>query len=239
MAIQEGTALDLIGQTPYVPEVSADTLPGSSPEEARNPGGDSENSERCDDSDGANVNENIVYLPRERFRPGADGCRATGIVGYFTDAQDVVGGTGTSVSQNFEKWRREDPSCQVPEVTPPDYERLPRGRGARARGHLAGCQFGGSGTDLRNLVPLHGAANMPAMSTIEGRVATQIRAGQRVHYAVTPIYHPIRVSGVPAFIHIQARGNRGMNVDCYIRNVASRSGSSPVCLSETYRRPTP
>ncbi|MFE4411449.1 DNA/RNA non-specific endonuclease [Streptomyces sp. NPDC056821] len=71
-------------------------------------------------------------------------------------------------------------------VTPPGYWELPAGR-ARARGHLAGCQFGGSGTDLCNLVPLHRAANSPAMSTVENRIADEIRDGQAVHYEVTAI----------------------------------------------------
>ncbi|GLW51988.1 hypothetical protein Stsp02_76480 [Streptomyces sp. NBRC 14336] len=57
------------------------------------------------------------------------------------------------------------------------------------------------------------------MRGIETKIANQIAGGQAVHYEVTPIY-PARPTGIPLLIHIVARGNRGMDVDCYVRNTA-------------------
>ncbi|MFF7266473.1 LamG-like jellyroll fold domain-containing protein [Streptomyces sp. NPDC008159] len=197
-------------------------LPDPFLNEARDPGGDSRDPERCDDQVGENAVGNIQYLPRERFREGRDGCRATGIVADFSGPDDMDDGTKTA-------WKAD---CETGQVTPPDYYNLPPGR-ARARGHLAGCQFGGSGTDLRNLVPLHRAANSPAMSGIENRIANEIRKGQNVHYEVTPVYGNSK-SGIPAAVHIEARGGKGMDVDCYVINQAANR--DPVCSSEIYRK---
>ncbi|MCX5526627.1 DNRLRE domain-containing protein [Streptomyces bobili] len=192
-------------------------------DESRNPGGDSQNKERCDDQSGENAVGNIRYLPRERFRPGADGCRATGIVADFKGPQDLADGTKTAWSSN----------CESGKVTPPDYFKLPPGRN-RARGHLAGCQFGGSGTDLRNLVPLHRVANSPAMSMIENKIADQIRrTGQAVHYEVTP-YYANSSSGIPDAVHVSAQGNQGMDVDCHVIN--SPAYERAICSSEIYGR---
>ncbi|WP_394298264.1 LamG-like jellyroll fold domain-containing protein [Streptomyces griseus] len=210
--------LDMLAIAAFVPDV----LPDPFLDEARNPGGDSRSPERCDDQAGENVNGNITYLPRQRFRPGKDGCRASGAVGIFSDPEDLEDGTKTA-------WKAD---CESGMVTPPDYWTLPPGRG-RARGHLVGCQFGGSGTDLRNLVPLHREANMPAMSTIENNIAREIRGSQSVRYEVTPMYRDTS-SGVPDVIHIEARGNKGMDVDCHVINQAVTR--SAICSSEIYRR---
>ncbi|WP_431947505.1 DNA/RNA non-specific endonuclease [Actinacidiphila sp. bgisy167] len=58
-----------------------------------------------------------------------------------------------------------------------DFWKLPPGRN-RPRGHLAGCRIGGSGTGLRNLVPLHRAANTPTMITIENPSPTRSGAAR-------------------------------------------------------------
>lgn len=113
-----------------------------------------------------------------------------------------------------------------------DYWRLPPGRD-RARGHRAGCRFGGSGTGLRNLMPLHRAANTPTMITIENRIANQIRGSQVVHYEVTPVYRDPH-SGILNLIHVEAHRNRGMDVDCHV--IDSAAGEDPVCSSKTYGR---
>ncbi|WEO95811.1 LamG-like jellyroll fold domain-containing protein [Streptomyces sp. FXJ1.172] len=214
--------LQLAHDDRYSPEGLLQQLPDPYLNESRNPNGDSDNRNMCDDQAGENATGNIVYLPRERFRPGPDGCRATGIVGDFSGPQDMADGSRTA-------WNND---CESGMITPPDYWKLPPGRN-RARGHLAGCQFGGSGTDLRNLVPLHRAANSPVMSSIENRIAGQIRVGQAVHYEVTPVYADPR-SGIPSLIHMEAHGNRGMDVDCYVIN--SAAGKDPVCSSQTYER---
>ncbi|MFE9953306.1 DNA/RNA non-specific endonuclease [Streptomyces sp. NPDC005531] len=85
---------------------------------------------------------------------------------------------------------------------------------------------------MRNLVPLHRAANSPAMSTVENRIANQIRGGQAVHYEVTLVYS--KPTGVPDVVHMEAHGNRGMDVDCWIINRAG--ADSAVCSSEDYER---
>ncbi|WP_405603897.1 DNRLRE domain-containing protein [Streptomyces sp. NBC_01410] len=188
------------------------------PEEARDRGGDSDNDDgRCDDSTGGNSNGNITYLPRERFRPGNDGCRATGGIAVFNGDESKEGGSKTAWQWN----------CITGQIDPPDYKKIPEKR--RARGHLIGCQFGGSGTDLANLVPLHKDANSPVMSKIEGRIAKQVHEGQRVVYAVTPIYGD-PTSGIPDYIHLQARGNGGLDVDCHVPNVPGKAKA--ICLSE-------
>ncbi|MFJ9121900.1 LamG-like jellyroll fold domain-containing protein [Streptomyces sp. NPDC102394] len=210
--------LDLASAALFSPDEATDPFLN----ESRYPNGDSRDPEKCDDQAGENVTGNIVYLPRERFREGPDGCRATGIIADFSGPEDMADGTKTA-------WRSD---CESGTVTPPDYWKLPPGRN-RARGHLAGCQFGGSGTDLRNLVPLHRAANSPAMSTIENRIADEVRGGQAVHYEVTPVYTNL-TSGVPSLVHMEARGNKGMDVDCYVINAAS--SGDPVCSSKTYRK---
>lgn len=218
MTVTAQAMLDMLAIAAFTPE----DLPDPFLEEARNPGGDSRNPDECDDQSGENVNGNIVYLPRERFREGRDGCRATGVIANFSSPADMEDGTKTA-------WKDD---CESGRVTPPDYYKLPEGRN-RARGHLAGCQFGGSGTDLRNLVPLHRAANSPAMSTIENRIAQQIRLGQSVHYEVTPVYSG-KPSGIPQAVHMEARGNLGMDVDCYVINKAV--AGVPICSSEKYER---
>ncbi|MFH9133688.1 DNA/RNA non-specific endonuclease [Streptomyces sp. NPDC017524] len=171
---------------------------------------------------------NITYMPRERFRPGNDGCRATGITADFSSPEDAMDGTKT-----ITKWK---PDCETGATVgpyPADYWNLTASSRAKARRHLAGCQFGGSGSDLRNLVPLHRDANSNIMRGIETKIANQIAGGQTVHYEVTPIY-PARPTGIPDLIHIQALGNQGLDVDCYIKNAAV-SGPA-VCSSEIYAR---
>ncbi|MFG3002242.1 RHS repeat-associated core domain-containing protein [Streptomyces sp. NPDC048340] len=209
-------------------QFEADELSDPFLDEARNPGGDSSRSDDCDDQAGENVAGNIKYLPRERFRPGNDGCRATGIIANFSSPEDARDGTKT-----ITKWK---PDCETGATNgpfPADYWDLSVAPRSKARGHLAACQLGGSGSELRNLVPLHRDANSNVMRGVENKVAAQVAAGQAVHYESTPIY-PARPTGIPDFIHIQAWGNRGMNIDCYIRNSAT-SGPA-ICSSEIYQR---
>ncbi|MFF2658413.1 LamG-like jellyroll fold domain-containing protein [Kitasatospora sp. NPDC058032] len=176
--------------------------------------------ESCGDNAGTNVHGNITYLPRERFRPGPAGCRATGAYGHFDSPQDLEDGTGTA-------WNSRD----FPEmVTPPDFWNLPDCQGCRARGHNMGRQFGGSGTDLRNLVPLHGNANLE-MSKVENKIANEVRSGrQRVDFEVTDIYSANQ-TGIPTAVHLQATGTGGLDVDCYIMNVQDYIR---ICSSERY-----
>ncbi|MEU3323241.1 RHS repeat-associated core domain-containing protein [Streptomyces sp. NPDC006785] len=220
--------LDLLDGGQYTPDRAQEELPDPFLNEARNPGGDASRSEDCDDQAGENVSGNITYMPRERFRPGNDGCRATGITADYSSPEDAMDGTKT-----ITKWK---PDCETGATDgpyPADYWNLTASPRAKARGHLAGCQFGGSGSELRNLVPLHRDANSNIMRDIETKIANQIAVGQTVHYEVTPIY-PARPTGIPDLIHIQALGNQGLDVDCYIKNAAV-SGPA-VCSSEIYAR---
>ncbi|MGW9213561.1 LamG-like jellyroll fold domain-containing protein [Embleya sp. NPDC055664] len=189
--------------------------------EARNPGGDSADSDRCDDGPGQNLHGNITYYPRERFRPGRDGCRATGAIGRFNSPLDLEDGTPTAWNKTFESGM----------VQPPGFWEIPENK--RARGHIMGRQFGGSGTDLRNLVPLWKRANSPEMSTIENAIAGEIKNGQKVVYEVRPVYSP-GAGARPDYMHLTANGNRGMNVDCYVQNV--QNPQAPICSSQDYRK---
>ncbi|MFF3624933.1 DNA/RNA non-specific endonuclease [Streptomyces sp. NPDC002467] len=193
-----------------------------SPDEARDKGGDSDDPEKCDDGVGYNAGGNITYLPRERFREGKDGCRAVGAIEFHEGGtESMQGGTKTIWKYDCER--------KLAPVDPPGYTQLPKGN--RARGHLAGCQFGGSGSDLRNLVPLYQAANSPVMSNIENAIAKQIKGGQSVKKYTTAVYGDAN-SPIPDYIHIVAKGNRGMNVDCHIPNLPYREDA--VCLMEKY-----
>nr|WP_267887314.1 LamG-like jellyroll fold domain-containing protein [Streptomyces sp. WM6372] len=216
------TDFSAFGIKAFVPDSLSDPFL----DESRSPGGDASRSDDCDDQAGENVAGNIRYLPRERFRPGKDGCRATGIVADFASPEDVQDGTKT-----ITKWK---PDCETGATVgpyPADFWSIATFPRAAARGHLAGCQFGGSGSDLRNLVPLYNNANSVVMKGVEDKIARQIvQNEQRVQYKVTPIY-PVRVTGVPDWVHMQARGSGGMSIDCYIKNSPV---SDKICSSEEY-----
>ncbi|GGP69310.1 hypothetical protein GCM10010231_45250 [Streptomyces sindenensis] len=97
--------LDLLDGGQYTPDRAQEELPDPFLSEARNPGGDASRSEDCDDQAGENVSGNITYMPRERFRPGNDGCRATGITADFSSPEDAMDGTKT-----ITKWK---PDCET------------------------------------------------------------------------------------------------------------------------------
>ncbi|WP_374103135.1 DNA/RNA non-specific endonuclease [Streptomyces sp. B93] len=69
------------------------------------------------------------------------------------------------------------------------------------RGHLLGNQLGGSGTDRRNLVALHGVPNRkPYMAKVESEVAAMVNSGQTVYYEVTA--HYTGKNGAPDYLTI-------------------------------------
>ncbi|MYW00358.1 hypothetical protein GT354_19140 [Streptomyces sp. SID3343] len=94
--------------------------------------------------------------------------------------------------------------------TPPGY------RAGLQRGHLLGLQLGGSGVELRNLVPIEKLANSPVMRACEKRVKTALEGGDQVYYTSRPIYDG--VDPIPTGIRITARG-RTVNFDETIKNV--------------------
>lgn len=213
-------------------EFEPDVL-GSYLVEARDPSrGDAyeDGGESCDAGDGSNWQGNIQYFPRERYKPGKDGCRATGAVANYLGRESAEDGTSTVGP------RRADADTGARWLAPPGgFNELPGDPPwSRARGHLIGRQLGGSGTELRNLVPLHAAANSGIMSQIESRVLNRIATGQSVRYEVTPVYGG-RATGVPAAVHIKAAGTAGLNVDCYVLNKPDWS-AKPICSSEEYGR---
>jgi hypothetical protein len=136
----------------------------------------------------------------------------------FNSPHDLEDGTPTAWSK----------ALHGTTVEPPDYWLLPSNN--RARGHNMGRQFGGSGTMLRNLVPLYGTANLE-MSFIENKIANEVKSGrQRVKYEIHDIYGA-NLTGIPKVVHLEAQGSGGLDVDCYVFNVASYE---KICSSEEY-----
>lgn len=104
-----------------------------------------------------------------------------------------------------------------PAIHPPGWDQLPSRN--RARGHLLGRQLGGSGENPANLVTLYQErANTPVMSSYETMVAEAVRAGQTVHYQVTPRYASPSDRGPPRAIRIRAQGDHGFRLDVEIAN---------------------
>jgi hypothetical protein len=104
-----------------------------------------------------------------------------------------------------------------PSIHPPGWDQLPSRN--RARGHLLGRQLGGTGENPANLVTLYQErANTPVMSGYETMVADAVRAGQTVHYQVTPLYASPTDSGPPRAIRIRAQGDHGFRLDVEIAN---------------------
>jgi hypothetical protein len=69
------------------------------------------------------------------------------------------------------------------------WEHQPQGwRKGLDRGHLLAAQLGGSGEDLRNLVPLYPNANRNVMKPYEDDLAKRIQGGQTIFYMVTADY---------------------------------------------------
>ncbi|MFB7608614.1 LamG-like jellyroll fold domain-containing protein [Streptomyces gardneri] len=222
---------DLFKDDPY--EYELDVLE-SYLVEARDPDrGDAydETGESCDAGAGSNWQGNVQYFPRERFKPGKEGCRATGAVAWYGSPEDIEDGTATA-SRN-----RRDAETGAKWLRPPSgfQEILVQDDWERARGHLIARQLGGSGTDLRNLIPLHAAANSKVMAGIENKVTAAIaETRQSVRYEVTPVYR-LKLSGVPEAVHIRAVGSAGLDVDCYVMNSADWK-AKPICSSEKYGR---
>ncbi|MFE7599239.1 DNRLRE domain-containing protein [Streptomyces sp. NPDC057494] len=125
----------------------------------------------------------------------------------------------TAGDYNYEK---DDGSDAFPGVTskifgtrtqlPIDWSNVPKGYYSRKnadrqgldyvqRGHLIGKQLGGSGTDMRNLVPLYNEANSPVMASFENEVAARVKAGETIYYQSDANY--VGDSPIPASISIR------------------------------------
>jgi DNA-entry nuclease len=90
-------------------------------------------------------------------------------------------------------------------IRPPGLDRLPARN--RARAHLLGRQFGGSGDLPANLVALYQTrANTPVMRDYETAVAEAVRAGEVIRYGVRPRYPSPSFDGAPSAIQIRSEG---------------------------------
>jgi len=96
---------------------------------------------------------------------------------------------------------------EVPGVTP--------GSGLD-RGHLRASMLGGSGERPENLTAIYHFVNNGPMKRIESLVRSKVQAGEIVQYRVTPIYRGNRK--IPAFIKIEAKGDRGFQLSQTLRN---------------------
>jgi DNA-entry nuclease len=104
-----------------------------------------------------------------------------------------------------------------PDIRPPGFDDLPQRN--RARGHLLGRQFGGSGEVEANLVALYQSrANSPVMRDYENAVADAVEAGETVRYQVQPLYASPDDNGMPRAVRLRAQGNRGFRMDVEVEN---------------------
>lgn len=134
---------------------------------------------QCDS--GPAVERGAAYMPRERYFDSFSGqfeCRATGVFGAWNSRQK-----GTSTTEA---------------VRPPGYEEIRAQGEIPHNGHLIPKAAGGSGTDLRNLVPEYAEINTPYLNFgIEREIRKALDAKKSVVLSVTPVYGR-RDSGIPS-----------------------------------------
>jgi len=120
----------------------------------------------------------VMYMPLDSYNraTGVQACLTSGGFNYTKDdgtkafpflGTEIVG-TKTSSSS-----------------TPPGYV----GGGDMARGHLLANRLGGSGTDLRNLVPLYENVNLSTMKIQENKVIKAVDQGHTVWFYDYPVYN--------------------------------------------------
>ncbi len=90
-----------------------------------------------------------------------------------------------------------------------------KGKGL-ARGHLIGRQLGGSGTEMRNLVPQYTIPNSVIQKGFEDRIAKRITGGERIYYLAVPLYDGDSV--IPYETRLYAIGNQGTNDSIVVKN---------------------
>ncbi|MGC4949679.1 DNA/RNA non-specific endonuclease [Streptomyces sp. DT224] len=90
-----------------------------------------------------------------------------------------------------------------------------KGKGL-ARGHLIGRQLGGSGTEVRNLVPQYTRPNSVIQKGFEDRIAARISGGERIYYLAVPRYHG--GSPIPYETRLYAIGSGGTNESAVVKN---------------------
>jgi RHS repeat-associated protein len=129
----------------------------------------------------------VYYMPLDQQgrAQGAMACLTAGGFNYTDKKGSLVqDGPATEIVGSSAPW---------PPSTPGFWESVPKGfvlgnDPQLNRGHLLARQLGGSGTDLRNLVPLYRKANTEEMAGAEQKIADSIAAGNTVYYTSIPVY---------------------------------------------------
>ncbi|MFD4116904.1 DNRLRE domain-containing protein [Streptomyces niveus] len=152
----------------------------------------------------------VYYMPLDSYgrAQGVNACLNKGDYNYVdskgnwkfdTDPTEIVGtGTEFPLDRNNTSW-----------------EHQPQGWGKGLdRGHLLGNQLGGTGEDLRNLVPLYPNVNRNVMKPYEDALAARLRTGETIYYSVTADYNGS--NPIPTQLHLYwsgAGGSGGVTID--------------------------
>ncbi|MFG2417185.1 LamG-like jellyroll fold domain-containing protein [Streptomyces goshikiensis] len=148
-------------------------------------------------------NSAIYYMPLDELgrAQGARACLNKGDYNYLDD--------NGNWKYDTEPTNLTGTGTEFPFDANTGWNHQPRGwktKQGMQRGHLIAKSLGGSGEDLRNLVPLYNKANSPDMSNYERNIARRVQRGETVYYSVTPEY-----SGdnpVPVRVHLGWIGDR-------------------------------
>ncbi|MEV7720796.1 DNA/RNA non-specific endonuclease [Streptomyces sp. NPDC088184] len=141
----------------------------------------------------------VIYEPLDSHGR-AQGARARLRRGEFNYENDSGNWAFTTHPTNIVGSRTEFPI---------NWDHIPqgyRGGGTFHRGHLLARQLGGSGEDLRNLVPLFARVNTPEMKGYEDDLARRIRTGEHMNYDVEPEYDG--ANPIPARMHLRWKGSK-------------------------------
>ncbi|MCX5122918.1 DNA/RNA non-specific endonuclease [Streptomyces sp. NBC_00347] len=101
--------------------------------------------------------------------------------------------------------------------TPPGGKKPDGFRKGDSRGHLIGRQFGGSGTDMRNIIAQGKDANNVTISKIEVMIADHVRdTGRAVIMSVSPVYGAAKYRAEA--VRIEAVDDFGWSFDQTVSN---------------------
>ncbi|MFD0799743.1 DNRLRE domain-containing protein [Streptomonospora algeriensis] len=145
------------------------------------------------------------YLPRDEHG------RATGAVACLQKDEFDVGGRGVN-PQNLNTEILGSDTNRKGKANPPGYA----AGHDMARGHLLGRQLGGSGKDLRNLVPQYNHPNSVGQRKFENCIANRVESGERIYYLATPRYRGDDL--VPYQITLHAVGIRRTDESAVVYN---------------------
>ncbi|MQL61515.1 DNRLRE domain-containing protein [Streptomyces vinaceus] len=145
----------------------------------------------------------IYYHPRDDLN------RARGAVGCLQHDAIKLTGRGAAADDKETDIVGSD-TVRNGKYNPPGYKR------GLARGHLVGRQLGGSGKELRNLVPQYTIPNSVIQKQFEDGIARRIAGDERIYYLAVPQYHGSEL--VPYQTTLIAIGNRGTNEMKVVKN---------------------